>query len=141
MRKLQLLTVSLLTAFCLQFCGGISESAQTINSKAIVTVDDVVKEVNRGELSIPKNGLITLRGLSNNDNTYLDLFASVFGADSSASAKRKICSNHNPDTSITKWEVKPLYESEPKFFRPAVLHKLYNGERALMSHNIALTAA
>ena len=101
--------------------------------------------------------------MSNNDNTYLDVFASVFGADGSASAKRKIWSNPNPDASITKTEEKPLwrenprirswfplndyqkrqtinvpvYEGEPKFYRPAVSRRLYNGKRALMFHNIA----
>ena len=94
MRKLQLFTVLPLTIFCLHYCyGGIAYSAQTINGKALGSVDDVVKEVNGGDLSLPKKGLITVRGLSNNDNTYLDVFASVFGADGSASAKRKIWSN------------------------------------------------
>ncbi|MBR1437407.1 MAG: hypothetical protein IJ587_02600, partial [Synergistaceae bacterium] len=160
MRKLRLFTAILMAVFCLQFCGEFAEAAQTINGKAIGSVDDIVKEVNRGDLSLPKKGLITLRGLTDNDNTYLDVFASVFGADGSASAKRKIWSNPNPDTSITKYEEKkrwqrinsfsslssyqeretvrvPVYEGEPKFYRPAVSRKLYNGKRALMFHNIA----
>ncbi len=151
--KLKLLCLFVL-AVLLSFQLKLAEAAQTINGKAIGTVDDVVKEVNKGELSIPKKGLITLRGLSNNDNTYLDVFASVFGEDATASTKRKIWSNPNPDTSITKYEEKPafqnpafsflnhnirvpVYEGEPKFYRPAVSRKLYNGKRALMFHNIA----
>ena len=31
----------------------------------------------------------------------------------------------------------PVYTGEPKFFRPAVSRKLYNGKRALMLHNLA----
>ena len=31
----------------------------------------------------------------------------------------------------------PNYEGEPKFYRPAVSRRLYNGKRALMFHNIA----
>ena len=31
----------------------------------------------------------------------------------------------------------PEYEGEPKFFRPVVSRRLYNGKRALMFHNIA----
>lgn len=31
----------------------------------------------------------------------------------------------------------PVYEGEPKFYRPAVSRRLYNGKRALMFHNIA----
>ena len=104
MRRLRLLTAIMLTIFCLQFCGEFAEAAQTINGKAIGSVDDIVKEVNRGDLSLPKKGLITVRGLSNNDNTYLDVFASLFGADGSASGKHRIWSNPTPDTSITKWE-------------------------------------
>ena len=133
----------------------LAEAAQTINGKAIGSVHDVVKEINKGDLSIAKKGLITIRSLSNNDNTYLDVFASVFGSDGSASTKRKLWSNPTPDTSITKYEEKPMfqnpilpwlkertvrvpvYEGEPKFFRPAVSRKLYNGKRALMFHNIA----
>lgn len=79
MRKLRLLTAILMAVFCLQFCGEFAEAAQTINGKAIGSIDDIVKEVNGGDLSLPKKGLITVRGLSNNDNTYLDVFASVFG--------------------------------------------------------------
>ena len=103
MKRLRLFTAILLTGLCLQFCGEIAEAAQTINGKSLGSVDDVVKEISRGDLSLPKKGLITLRGLSNNDNTYLDVFASVFGTDGSASGKRKIWSNPNPDTSITKY--------------------------------------
>ena len=66
--KLKLLCLFVL-AVLLSFQLKLAEAAQTINGKAIGTVDDVVKEVNKGELSIPKKGLITLRGLSNNDNT------------------------------------------------------------------------
>ena len=176
MRKLRLLTAILMAVFCLQFCGEFAEAAQTINGKAIGSVDDIVKEVNRGDLSLPKKGLITVRGLADNDNTSLDVFTSLFGADGSASAKRKIWSNPNPDVSITKtkeihrYEMSeeskrqearlrelngekyrertennldremirvPMYEGEPKFYRPAVSRRLYNGKRALMFHNIA----
>ncbi len=131
MRKLRLLTAILMAVFCLQFCGEFAEAAQTINGKAIGSVDDIVKEVNGGELSLPKKGLITVRCLADEDKTYLDVFASLFGEDGSASAKRKIWSNPNPDVSITK------YEGEPKFYRPAVSRRLYNGKRVLMLHNIA----
>ena len=109
MRKLRLFTAILMAVFCLQFCGEFAEAAQTINGKAIGSVDDIVKEVNGGDLSLPKKGLITVRGSSNNDNTYLDVFTSLFGADGSASAKRKIWSNPTPDASITKTEEKRRY--------------------------------
>ncbi|MBQ6002605.1 MAG: hypothetical protein IJL18_07115, partial [Synergistaceae bacterium] len=77
----------LLAAFVLSaVCGGIAESAQTINGKAIGTVDDVVKEVNRGDLSLPKKGLITLRGGDKIGD--VDIFATTFGADASSSTRR-----------------------------------------------------
>ena len=137
--------------------GGTAESAQTINGKSLGSVDDVVKEVNRGELSIPKKGLITLRGGDFQDNTYVDVYASVFGTDASASDARKIFTTYpTSDPAVGKYEEKkryldglmgnlvpnetvrvPVYEGEPKFFRPAVSRKLYNGKRALMFHNIA----
>ena len=144
-----LLSVVLLTG------GGTAESAQTINGKALGSVDDVVKEINRGELSIPKKGLITLRGGDFQDNTYVDVYASVFGTDASASDARKILTTYpTSDPAVGKYEEKPLYttdnfftrgrttrvpvyEGEPKFFRPAVSRKLYNGKRALMFHNMA----
>lgn len=131
---LRLLLLIFALSVVLQF-GETAQAAQTINGKAIGSVDDVVKEISRGDLSLPKKGLITLRGLSNNDNTYLDVFASVFGADGSASGKRKIWSNPNPDTSLSK------YENEPTFFRPAVSRRLYNGKRALMFHNTAFNGS
>ena len=101
MGQLRLLTAILLTAFCLQFCGEFAESAQTINGKAIGSVDDVVKEVNRGDLSLPKKRLITLRGGDFRDNSY----ASVFGADASASNARKFFTTYptsDPAVSKTK---------------------------------------
>ncbi|MBQ4431175.1 MAG: hypothetical protein II877_06700, partial [Synergistaceae bacterium] len=82
MQRVKSLMVLLLAAFVLSaVCGGIAYSAQTINGKALGSVDDVVKEVNRGELSLPKKGLITVRGGSNDDNTYIDVFATTFGKD------------------------------------------------------------
>ncbi|MBQ7578821.1 MAG: hypothetical protein IJT21_11215, partial [Synergistaceae bacterium] len=125
---------------------------QTINGKAIGSVDDVVREVNGGELSIPKKGLITLRGGDFNSNTYIDVFASTFGADAAASNARKIFTTYPDSTKaittytevpklvffpVSKLRV-PDYLGEPTPLRPAVSRKLYNGKRALMFHNLAL---
>ena len=137
--------------------GEVVQAAQTINGKALGSVDDVVKEVNKGDLSLPKKGLITIRGGDFQDNTYADVYASVFGSDGSASDARKIFTTYpTSDPAVGKYEEKkrfvggfmedlykistvrvPVYEGEPKFFRPAVSRKLYNGKRALMFHNIA----
>ncbi len=132
--------------------GGISQAAQTIGGQAIGNVDDIVKQVNGGELSIPKKGLITIRGGDFQDNTYADVYASIFGADGTASSARKIFTTYPDSTTpaVSKYELKPkwvfdrnntfrdyLYQGEPKFFRPAVSRRLYNGKRALMFHNIA----
>ena len=125
--KLKLLCLFVL-AVLLSFQFKLAEAAQTINGKAIGTVDDVVKEVNKGELSIPKKGLITLRG------GYLigdvDIFATTFGADASASTRR-LYHNLNARRRLA-WTV-----NEPYYLRPAVSRKLYNGKRALMTHNLA----
>ena len=132
---------------------GTSEAAQTINGKALGDIDDIVKEVNKGEISLSKKGLITLRGGDFNDNTYVDLFATTFGADASASDARKIFTTYPDSTrAITKYrEVPifpwlplssklrvPLYLGDPKDFHPAVSRRLYNGKRALMFHNFAI---
>ncbi|MBQ6981245.1 MAG: hypothetical protein IJQ15_02310, partial [Synergistaceae bacterium] len=119
----------LLAAFVLSaVCGGIAESAQTINGKAIGTVDDVVKEVNRGDLSLPKKGLITLRGGDKIGD--VDIFATTFGADASSSTRR-LWHNSNA-TQRLNWTA-----NSPYYLRPAVSRRLYNGKRALMTHNLA----
>ncbi|MBQ3398179.1 MAG: hypothetical protein IJG51_04775, partial [Synergistaceae bacterium] len=119
----------LLAAFVLSaVCGGIAESAQTINGKAIGTVDDVVKEVNRGDLSLPKKGLISLMGVDKIGDVFI--FATTFGADASASTKRLY---HNSSARRAfGWT-----GYTPHYLRPAVSRKLYNGKRALMTHNLA----
>ncbi|MBR1658321.1 MAG: hypothetical protein IJ697_07640 [Synergistaceae bacterium] len=153
-----------LTAFMLSFVWGVctlAEAAQTINGKAIGNVDDIVKEVNKGELALPKKGLITLRGGDFRDNSYVDVFASLFGRDASASSARKIFTTYPTSDpavgkmkEVARWKRASgygdgdrwleretvsfhVYEGEPKFFRPAVSRRLYNGKRALMFHNIA----
>ncbi|MBQ2615580.1 MAG: hypothetical protein IJF90_01845, partial [Synergistaceae bacterium] len=119
----------LLAAFVLSAVrGGIAYSAQTINGKALGTVDDVVKEVNRGDLSLPKKGLITLRGGDKIGD--VDIFATTFGADASSSTRR-IYHNSNA-TQRLNWTA-----NSPYYLRPAVSRRLYNGKRALMTHNLA----
>ena len=141
--------------------GEVVQAAQTINGKALGSVDDVVKEINKGDLSLPKKGLITIRGGDFQDNTYADVYATTFGNDASASEARKILTTYpTSDPAVGKYEEKPMYQDsdnddflprfyreakvrvpvydgEPKFFRPAVSRKLYNGKRALMTHNLA----
>ena len=128
MRKLRLLTAILMAVFCLQFCGEFAEAAQTINGKAIGSIDDIVKEVNGGDLSLPKKGLITLRGGDKIDD--VDVFTTTFGEDASASTKR-LWHNSNA-TQRLNWTAQ-----EPYYLRPAVSRRLYNGKRALMFHNLA----
>ena len=111
--------------------GNVAEAAQTVSGKALGDVDDVVKEVGRGELSIPKKGLITIRGGDDAQKiTYLDVFATTFSADAHPSTKRRIFE--------TPQETSPKYYdgySERQSVHPAVSRKLYNGKRALMFHN------
>lgn len=119
----------LLMAFVLSIAyGGPAESAQTINGKALGSVDDVVREVNKGDLSLQKKGLITLRAGEMIDD--IDVFATTFGKDATASTKRLY---HNSSASRRfHWT-----RYAPHYLRPAVSRKLYNGKRALMTHNFA----
>ena len=110
------------------FLGGVSEAAQTINGKALGSVHDVVKEVSKGDISLPKKGLITLRAGGRIDD--VDVFATTFGKDASASTKR-LWHNSNTPRALN-WSV-----YEPYYLRPAVSRKIYNGKRALMYHNFA----
>ncbi|MCR5347308.1 MAG: hypothetical protein K6E38_05970 [Fretibacterium sp.] len=136
-------------------------AAQTINGKALNSVDDVVKEVSKGDISLPKKGLITLRGGDFNGNSYVDVFAEIFDKDASASNRKISTTYPTSDPAIGKYEEKPkwryalnnspfwnpqdkdatvrvpLYAGEGKFFRPAVSRSIYNGKRALMFHNLA----
>ncbi|MBQ7665995.1 MAG: hypothetical protein IJS42_04700, partial [Synergistaceae bacterium] len=107
---------------------GTSEAAQTINGKALGDIDDIVKEVNKGEISLSKKGLITLRGGDKIDD--VDVFAATFGKDASYST-RTIIHNLNA-TRRLDWN-----GNEPHYLRPAVSRRLYNGKRALMYHNLA----
>ena len=114
-------------------CGVTAEAAQTVNGKALGSVDDVVKEISGGELSIPKKGLITIRGGDDaQKRTYLDVFATTFSADAQPSAKRRIF--ENPSGTSPKY-----YDgyNERQSVHPTVSRRLYNGKRALMFHNFA----
>ena len=119
---LLLALVSLLTQF------KSAEAAQTINGKALGSVDDIVREINRGDLSPPKKGLITLRGGDKIDD--VDVFATIVGKDASGSTKR-LWHNSNA-TQQLNWT-----GYVPHYLRPAVSRRLYNGKRALMFHNLA----
>ena len=131
--KFSLLIFVLLVWGVILHCGVTAEAAQTVNGKALGSVDDVVKEISGGELSIPKKGLITIRGGDDaQKNTYLDVFATTFSADAQPSAKRRIF--ENPSGTSPKY-----YEgyNERQSVHPAVSRRLYNGKRALMFHNFA----
>ena len=53
MKKFKLLVLLLLAVFCLQYSFE-SQAAQTINGKALGSVDDIVKEISKGDVSLPR---------------------------------------------------------------------------------------
>ena len=135
MTQKSVLKVSLLI-FVLSLLGGVifpsrefAEAAQTINKKALGSIDDIVKEIGHGELSIPKKGLLFFRSDYKIDD--VNVFATVFSADAQPSTKRKLWENPNATVLHRDWVRMHHYLS------PAVSRRLYNGKRALMFHNLA----
>ncbi|MBQ7733030.1 MAG: hypothetical protein IJT58_03315 [Synergistaceae bacterium] len=112
-----------------------SEAAQKVNGKAIGSIDDIVKSVNGGELSLSKKGLITIRGGINKGGgcTYVDVYTSIFDTNAKASKARKIFTY--PNTGDGNIVLTHYYS--PNYFAPAVSRKLYNGKRAFLFHNLA----
>ena len=130
--KFLLIFVLLIAGVAFLQCGGTAEAMQSVNGKALGSVDDVVREIGGGELSIPKKGLIFLRGGDDFDQwraTNRNIFAITFSADAQPSTPRSLyTARANSPKYFDGW-------AERQAFHMAASRRLYNGKRALMSHN------